>query len=330
MPSIAFADNPNSGETLDSDEYRANVHRETPTSQVSYAIVNGRLDHDNFDTGEKPTYAKVREGTFSRPTFVGSTLNIDIFKEMSFIQGGLGGYIQGTRDSNNDSDPSDGFVQAEIFKAMEEQGQIILAIAWYNPYAVSQVNLSWGLAVSCHDAVTWAEEADNTTAGWRRWQWTDRAFLGELDLNVGIFAGWPPSGGYENTFTGETGTASGHGCFPSALAGDDIGTKAMLFVDDEPVGGVQRNFGDGANAYADEGPVAAPVAGITDEPLYEDKAADAVVHADMRFWSGALTVDSDVDSGALTKGWHTASIRILTDRRVVRIHSRRMLAHAIR
>jgi hypothetical protein len=317
----AFAD----GAVASPSSYNAKVHQETATAQTSFAAVNGRLDDANFKAGEQVAFGEVRKQSFSSGTMVGNTLNIDIFKEMSMSSGGLAAYLNGTRDTDG-ADEDTTYVQSEVVRLIQEQGIPVLAITWYNPYAVNQVRLCWNMAVSVSNGYFYAEDADDPVSsgsgsGFTRYRFDDQSYLTELEFNTGIVTGFPPAHGYTNRFTGNDPS-------PAASLAYQAGTKAALFVDGTLIGGMQRNLGDGIDAYADDGPLRS--ASSRKRAAYQQKAANIHEHHDMRFWSGALTIDSNIDSGALTKGWHSASIRLITDRRVVRVHCRHMLAHAIR
>jgi hypothetical protein len=320
-----FAD----GAVATASSYNAKIHQEKPTSQTSFAAINGRLDDANFKAGEQVAFGEVRKGAFSEGKMVGNTLNIDIFKEMSISEGGLGRYLHNTRDTAADDDTT--YVLSEVQAFLEDGGIPVIAIAWYNPYAVTQVRLGWTLAVSVSNAYFYAEDADDPTngggagngSGYILYHSDDGAFLTELEMNTGWINGFPPSGGYTNQLTGNDPDVD-----PKTVSSYLVGTKAALFINGTLQEETQCNFGDGENAYPDNGPLNS--SGADKQSEYEFKAQRACKNPDMRFWSGALTIDSNIDSGALTKGWHSASIRLITDRRVVRVHCRHMLAHAIR
>lgn len=337
MPDITLPHTFVDGAVAASAEFAGNTYSAKATPDSLYGALNGRIDDANLKAGETVDWRAVRSnrtrGAFTASSSAASTLNIDL-PLSTMVQGyDLSGYIDGA-DRTDGGSGGGTLTRAQLTSLMAEFARPVVAVAYYLPYACTQVSLSWQMSLVVSDAHIYTWNDDSTTnhltgdglGDFGLHQFDNKAYLGEIYARTGIISGWPPAGGFTSLYTpGVTVLLPQY--TPTAAAG----TRAQLFVDDSQVTGMIRNFGDGLHSVPDIGPTnSGESRAVQSEDIYEFKANQCLATHDVRYWNGNLTIDANVDSGALTAGWHTASIRVIHDRRVVRVKCRRMQALGIR
>jgi hypothetical protein len=267
------------GETLDADRVSAGIY-EPQSTPASLGVLNGFADVDNLglDSSNKVDYRIVRPGANATAKSVGQTANLDFFSE----------FYEGEFDIDD-------------YDEAMARGLTAVGIRFYVPYDCSMVMLTWHVGV---------------VVDGRHIRSDDYALIEDFGTDTTNTA--PPLPPARRSVDG------------SAVRTNPVdypthNTLLTLFINGDAQQVVSRRIATGFHSMLGSTYLKTPAnkiqplsdGGVTYDPgpsgstslsetLTRPHWSD-VRYPDHRWWSGHYNIDS---GSAITKGWHTASIRV--------------------